>query len=414
MTVLATTRYGDMECLSGDSVVSRSLVQYGEWAQLELELLAALIRPGTVVLDVGAFLGTHTLAFATMVGPEGVVHSFEPRAGIREVLRRNVERNGLLQVVLHACALGSRAERIEVPAIDLESEANFGGLALEGHEAAARTETIVIERLDDLAIDRLDFIKLDAEGMEADVLAGARRTLAHQRPLLFAECNDLERGSRTLAACIALGYRVYGVLSPAFNPANLRGQNENMFGDAVEASLLAVAPEKQDMLRTIADQLTPIASLDDLALLLLHKAQYPIEVLAQGAAATVLGTDYLSPVARRQQDRITELEHAVKEAYDRAQEALGAEPLKPVVQRQQERLTELESVIKAACDRAQEAERRAELAANSVAAVQALADHFQRTQAQAQQAQAQAERYRRSSLLYWTERLRQGLGGRRP
>lgn len=370
MTKIAQTRYGEMECLSSDSVVSRSLMRYGEWAQLELDLLGALVRPGMAVLDVGAFLGTHTLALAAMVGPQGLVHSFEPRASIREVLRRNVERNGLGQVTVHACALGANSARLDIPAIDLDSETNFGGLALEGSNtgSTAAAETIDIRRLDDLNLGRVDFAKIDAEGMEADVLEGAAHTLANYRPVFFAECNDLERGSRTLAGCLSRGYQVFGLLSPAYNPENLRGDPDNIFGDAAEASLLAVPLEKTQLLSghpELARQLAPITTLDDLALLLMHKAQYPVEVLAHGTAAPVLGMKYLSPLARQQRDLITELEAATRAAYDRAEAA----------------------------------ECRAELAAKGAAATEAAVAHLQRTQ-------ELAGRYQGSSLVYLAERLR--------
>lgn len=414
MTEIVQTRYGTMECLRGDGVVSRSLMRYGEWAQVELDLLAMLVRPGMVVLDVGAFLGTHTLALATMVGPQGVVHSFEPRAGIGEILRRNVERNGLGQVRVHGYALGAATARLELPWIDLDGEANFGGLSLEGQGPAAvagATETIAIERLDDLNLGRVDFIKLDAEGMEAEVLAGAARTIAQHRPLLFAECNDLERGGRTLAVCLSMGYWVGGVLSPAFNPANLRGDSDNIFGEAVEASLVALPREKTGLLSVLADtdcRLAPITTLDDLALLLLHKAQYPAEVLAAGPAFSVLGHDYPSPLARRQRDLIAELEHAVGPALHRAQDAeRRAEAAEQCANLAEHRAELAERRANLAEDRAELAERRVELGVRGAAGAQAAVAYLQRSH-------AQAARYRRTSLTYWAERLRSRLRGGSP
>jgi FkbM family methyltransferase len=373
MTHIVTTRYGTMECLGGDSVVSRSLIRYGEWAEDELTLLAHFVRPGMTVMDVGAFLGTHTLALASMVGAQGTVHSFEPRAGIRAILERNIQRNELTQVRLHNCALGAAVAQLEVPAIDIESEANFGGLAIEAldGDTAEPTETITIERLDDLGITRVDVIKLDAEGMEADVLAGAALTIAGSRPVLLAECNDLERGSRTLRAYFDLGYSVYGVLSPAYNPANLRAEGENIFGDGAEVSLLAIPGEQQMALidPTLQARLAAIHTLDDLALLLLHKAQYPAEVLAQCTAASVLGMDYLSPLARRQRELISELEAAARSAIDRAQEA----------------------------------ERRESRATRGAAATQAAVESLQRTL-------ANPARHNPGSWLHWARRLQRLLG----
>lgn len=353
MTQVVETRYGSMECLSGDSVVSRSLLLYGEWAQLELDLIAKVLRPGDVALDVGAFLGTHTLGLATMVGPRGQVHSFEPRASIRAVLGRNVERNGLQQVTVHPFALGAKTEVIKLPVIDIETEANFGGLALEGNavEECQALEDVRIEMLDNLALERVDFMKLDAEGMEAAVLAGATRLLATCQPTVLAECNDLEHGGRTLACLRQRGYEVYGVLAPAYNPANLRGESDNIFGEASEASILALPPSRIGWLApAIRADLVPLLTLDDLALLLLHKAQYSVEVLTPGTAARVLGTDFASPLARRLRDEVAELRAALDIAHGR---------------------------VDTAEQRATLAEEHVELAQRAVAAAQAVAATLQ-------------------------------------
>lgn len=323
MRQVIATRYGTMECLSSDSVVSTSLLRYGEWAQSELDLILSLVRPGAVVIDVGAFLGTHTLALASVVGPTGRVYSFEPRSAIRSILDRNVQRNALQQVTVYPCALGAQPSNLVMPLIDIESESNFGGLALNGNVMNGQlTETIRIERLDDLVKGPVDFIKLDAEGMEPEVLAGATSLLVTSQPILLVECNDLEHGSRILHICLDLGYEVYGVLSPAFNPANLCGEIENIFGDASEASLVALPSGRAAALEpSIKAQLAPMHKLDDLALLLLHKPQYPVEVLASTSSASALGIDYPSALARSLRDEVAELRAAVSGAFDRAQAA---------------------------------------------------------------------------------------------
>lgn len=374
MTQLVNTRYGAMECLASDSMVSLSLSRYGEWAQHELDFLAPFIRPGMVVLDVGAFIGTHTLAFASMVGPHGAVHSFEPRAAIRALLERNVERNGYAQVRVHGCALGTSAASFEVPALNLDVEENFGGLALNDAAAAeGERETISIASLDELALGRVDLMKLDAEGMEADVLRGAAQTLRQYRPVLFAECNDLERGILTIQACRDYGYALFGAIFPAYNEHNLAGQTENVFGDGSEAALVAVPIERAVEFRQagILSRLAPIETLDDLVLLMLHKPQYPLEVLARGAAGQVLGISYSSPVSRTLQDRVSEVEAALAGAYERAQEA----------------------------------QLEAKRARQVSAAVQALLEHSRAEE-------ARSRRYERTSLLFWAAKLlRRADGG---
>ena len=155
--------------------------------------------------------------------------------------------------------------------------------------------------MDDFTFERLDFIKIDVEGMEADVIHGGGHTLATHRPIIFAECNDLANGSKTLRSCLDMRYVVYGVLSAAFNIDNFKHLADNIFLNASEASLLAIPQEKQAVMmqRINLAAFARIDSLDAMSLLLLHKPQYVDEVLALTPAAVVLGIDFSSPLARK-------------------------------------------------------------------------------------------------------------------
>lgn len=66
-----------------DDLVSVSQLSFGEWESLQTEILQLFLRPGDTVLDVGAHIGSHAIAFAGVVHPGGAVHAFEPQAGVR-------------------------------------------------------------------------------------------------------------------------------------------------------------------------------------------------------------------------------------------------------------------------------------------------------------------------------------------
>lgn len=83
-------RYGKISFFSSDLVIGRSLRTYGEWAENEIRFLLRSVHPGDTVLDVGANIGTHTLAFARAVGVSGKVWAFEPRPEIFRVLDANI------------------------------------------------------------------------------------------------------------------------------------------------------------------------------------------------------------------------------------------------------------------------------------------------------------------------------------
>jgi FkbM family methyltransferase len=298
---IVVTKYGRMHVIESDAVVSKSLKLYGEWADDELSLLRALIVPGMSVLDVGAFIGTHTLAFASFCGSQGAVTSFEPRREIFNVLAANVALNGYGNVTVHNLGLAEKAFDLTLEALDLDDGSNFGGLALEGAgmtPSAASYRTGVVT-LDSLAPERVDLIKLDVEGMEARVLAGAAATIARCRPIVFCECNDVEGGAELLAFCRANGYEMHGYLAPAFNPANFNGQAENVWGDGKELALLLLPSEsaQQSLDKLREHPIFAVARVDDLALAMLFKPQYVPEILQQTSVAALMGTRFPSPLA---------------------------------------------------------------------------------------------------------------------
>ena len=153
---------------------------------------------GLVVLDGGANIGTHALAWAkAMHGPGGNwgrVIAVEPQERIFYALCGNIALNNLWNVEAHHAALGETDAVIMIPELDHTKPASFGSLELRprtdediGQSATRERETELV-RIDSLVrFGRVDFIKLDIEGMELDALEGAEGVIARCRPLILAE-----------------------------------------------------------------------------------------------------------------------------------------------------------------------------------------------------------------------------------
>src|SRR3954467_2280546 len=125
------SRYGAMRVFANDTgAVTRSLLLYREWAQQEIQFVTALFEPGATVLDIGAYIGTHTLAFAHRVGPSGLVLSFEPQPHSFQLLERNVATNELPQVHVHHAALSDVEGAIAVNAVDPSQKFSYGSVSL--------------------------------------------------------------------------------------------------------------------------------------------------------------------------------------------------------------------------------------------------------------------------------------------
>jgi FkbM family methyltransferase len=140
---------------------------------LELSLLKQHIKPGSVVLDIGANTGFYAARLSRMAGTGGKVHCFEPDKQNFERLRAAVK--DCSNVTLYNKAAGQRTENLT---IYLSGELNVDHRTYKP-ERYASEETVEAVAIDDLfAGQRVDFIKMDIQGYEPYALAGMKATLA--------------------------------------------------------------------------------------------------------------------------------------------------------------------------------------------------------------------------------------------
>ena len=147
-----------------------------------------MIRPGDVVLDIGANFGLHTLLAAHIIGPAGRAFAFEPVPANLRLLRRNVRLNGFhdrVSIIPSAVSNSTQAQLpFSIPSGDLSVTAF---LTTEGNGSSTRMVPNV--RLDDYRNFRRParLIKIDVEGAELGVLKGAEELISSDRPVILAE-----------------------------------------------------------------------------------------------------------------------------------------------------------------------------------------------------------------------------------
>ena len=233
-------RHGLFAYNVNDRYIGRSLDVYGEWAEVELDLLFQVLKPGDVVLDVGANIGTHTVALAKKVTDTGVVVAFEPQRLTYQMLCGNVSLNALTNVLCQNVVVSDQPGSTLIPTLDPRVQRNFGAVTSEGHTAGERVPAV---RIDDLQLGRCNLIKVDVEGAEVRVLGGARATIATHRPVLFVENNSEERSSAVLRTLDELGYSCWWHIPHYYNPKNYFGSTERLFGNYFEANVLCFPKE---------------------------------------------------------------------------------------------------------------------------------------------------------------------------
>jgi FkbM family methyltransferase len=149
-------------------------------------LMDRAIRPGAIVVDVGANIGYNTVYASRRVGPTGRVVAVEPAADNVRVLRENIAANTLENVIVHAVAAG-RAH--ELRALFLRGQVSaVNSLFPESvYATVTGVEQVRVAPLDDLVEGDPDLVKIDVEGAELDVLAGMTRLLRRSAIRLIVE-----------------------------------------------------------------------------------------------------------------------------------------------------------------------------------------------------------------------------------
>ena len=147
-----------------------SLATYGEYSEGEVVVFNKCLRPGFVAIDVGANIGAFTVPMAKLVGPTGYVHAFEASPANVPLLRTNVLQNCPGNTTVDPRAASDHVGTIKVSRQDAlhaycRPEINEGDFEIE------------CTTIDSLNLPRVDFIKIDVDRHEMQVLNGAEQTI---------------------------------------------------------------------------------------------------------------------------------------------------------------------------------------------------------------------------------------------
>ena len=230
------TRHGLMAYNVNDTYVGRSLDLYGEYSLGETQLFAQLAPPGSMALDIGANIGTLTVPLAQMVGPGGAVIAIEPQNATYQLLCANLALNEIGNVRAINAAAGRAPGQAILPRADYGKPGNFGGIGLSDRGS----EPVGVITIDSLQLSACHFMKIDVEGHEPAVIAGAAATIARCQPVLYVE-NDRSQQSAELIRQIGdLGYTAYWHTPPLFRPDNFYNETENVFPGVRSVNLLCL------------------------------------------------------------------------------------------------------------------------------------------------------------------------------
>ena len=195
-------------------------------------IIAKFCKPGMTVFDVGANIGEWTLPMANIVGDQGRVYSFEPVPFLLDALNKTMRANQLNQVTVSPCALSNKNETMDFYVQYDENELLDARLSRLGSPAdfevwytnAKKAKKIQVQTttLDEFVseekLGRVDFLKLDPEGYECEVVEGGLATLEKFRPSIFCECGGVydsdEKRKKMVSNLRELNYDLLGIPTP--------------------------------------------------------------------------------------------------------------------------------------------------------------------------------------------------------
>jgi len=228
------TRYNEnFHVFTNDSIIGTSIKLYGEYTELEIELLKNFLNKDSVVYDVGANIGYHTIAFSKLAKH---VYAFEPNKKLFECLKKNVTETN---TELFNVAISSKNGKLFIEDFDDNKSDNYGELHIS--DVGQECLSLALDKIDDIYAP--DIIKIDVEGHEYEVFLGALETITEYKPIIFYEnmhCSDADKIYDMLKQ---LNYRIYWYPCPNYNPNNYYKEGRNVFGNGGVVNCLAL-PEK--------------------------------------------------------------------------------------------------------------------------------------------------------------------------
>jgi hypothetical protein len=221
-SAVAECRDGILQYLPDEPWVGDALGWYGEHLQHQLTLLGRLIRPGSTGMEVGAGVGAHALFLSAAAGTAGHVFLYESRPVLQRILRQNLGANQVGNVTLMQRALGRTGD------------------------PANPVLPVVSESVDELRLERLDWLKVNTGAGTLDVLDGATDTLWRLRPWLFLGAGDDDELKVLAERAREYSYRCWRMEVPLYNSANFNRRDADIFAGHHALALLAI-PEEVDV-----------------------------------------------------------------------------------------------------------------------------------------------------------------------
>ena len=198
---IINTQFGKIVVNINDQFIGKSFINKKYWGLQDIEIISKIIefkckKNRIIFYDVGANIGSHSIALSNIFKNKILIRAFEAQSNIYDIFIQSIRINNLNNIEVYHNAVSDKNDeiiRIDLP--DYSKVNNFGGLELlkpfrnsdnAEMQKSGNFEDVKTIKLDNFD-EKVDFIKIDVEGMENLVLKGSKNLIVNHRPFLFME-----------------------------------------------------------------------------------------------------------------------------------------------------------------------------------------------------------------------------------
>lgn len=188
---IVDAKAGKMWIIKSDTTVSANIINLGHWAWEHVEIFKHLVPKNGLFVDLGAYIGHHSVAMLNYLDSNGFVISVEGSPKYAEILENNLQMQKKGNYKVLNIAISDVEGRIQIPDVDTSSNSNFGSLSFLDEAPSKNQVEIQTQTLDNIMLDlpekKVSLIKMDIQSYEYFAIKGAQTTILNDRPFLFIE-----------------------------------------------------------------------------------------------------------------------------------------------------------------------------------------------------------------------------------
>ena len=238
-------KHGIFSYYENDKYIGKSLSEYGEWSEAEVNLIKQLVNNNENIIEVGSNIGTHTIPLAKHVSDGGQVFAFEPQSQNYKLLLDNINDNEIKNVEVSKLALSSKEGEAFMNKFDENKTSNFGDARIFS-DNNENYEKVPVKTLDQIYYDKtkenfsVKLIKCDTQGQELNIIIGAKKIIDKYKPYLYVENDDVHTSKNLIEKIKSMGYIMFWHKPPLFNPNNFLKNPNNIFSNIVSFNMLCI------------------------------------------------------------------------------------------------------------------------------------------------------------------------------